>query len=302
MDQRLVAPDFAPGSVWLVGAGPGDPGLLTLYALHALEHADVVFHDSLVDPAILDLANPRAHRECVGKRAGRPSWNQLRINQRLAAAAESGQRVLRLKGGDPFVFGRGGEEAQALAAAGVPFRVVPAVTAGIGGTAYAGVPVTHRGTAQAVAFVTGHGAAGHEPRGVDWGALATAAPVLVLYMALRRIDGIAEALMAAYLEQRPDDGRGWIALGQARQMQMDTRGAIVAYERGLALVPDDYEGWSNLCPMRIVMEDFEGAVAGGSASAVGAGHEGGLAMHQFGQVALQVFHPRVGLGGEQLKG
>src|SRR3712207_3471160 len=132
MSAQLIPPSFEPGSVWLVGAGPGDPGLLTLHALRALEDADVVLHDALVSEAVLALANPVARLEPVGKRAGRASAKQLRINQRLIELARRGLRVVRLKGGDPFVFGRGGEEALAVAAAGVPFRVVPGVTAGIG--------------------------------------------------------------------------------------------------------------------------------------------------------------------------
>jgi uroporphyrin-III C-methyltransferase len=195
--QGMVAPEFATGSVWLVGAGPGDPGLLTLHAARALEVADVVLHDALVAPEILALAGPSARLEPVGKRAGRASPKQLRINQRLIALARQDLRVVRLKGGDPFVFGRGGEEALALAAAGIPFRVVPGVTAGIGGAASAGIPVTHREIGQAVTFVTGHGAAGHPPRGLDWAALAKASPTLVLFMALRRIGAIAAELIAA---------------------------------------------------------------------------------------------------------
>ena len=144
MNERLALPEFAPGSVWLVGAGPGDPGLLTLHAAHALTSADVILHDALVAPEILALAGPAAALEPVGKRAGRAGPAQLRINQRLIDLARAGRRVLRLKGGDPLVFGRGGEEALALAAAGVPFRVVPGITAGIGGLAYAGIPLTHR--------------------------------------------------------------------------------------------------------------------------------------------------------------
>jgi uroporphyrin-III C-methyltransferase len=189
--SALLAPAFAPGTVWLVGAGPGDPGLLTLYAAHALANADVVLHDALVAPEILALA-PQARIEAVGKRAGWPGTPQLRINQRLIRLARAGHRVLRLKGGDPLLFGRGGEEALALAAAGVPFRIVPGVSAGIGGTAAAGIPTTHRGLAQSVAFVTGHGA-GSEP---DWQALARSAEVLVLYMALRRFEAIAAGLRA----------------------------------------------------------------------------------------------------------
>jgi uroporphyrin-III C-methyltransferase len=197
MTARLAFPELTPGSVWLVGAGPGDPGLLTLHAAHGLAHAEVVLYDALVAPEILALVGSRARIEPVGKRAGRPGPAQLRINQRLIELAGQGLRVLRLKGGDPFVFGRGGEEALALAAAGVPFRVVPGVTSGIGGLAYAGIPVTHRMLSPSVAFVTGHGAGGGEAREVDWPALARGARTLVLFMARRRLPEIARALLAA---------------------------------------------------------------------------------------------------------
>ncbi len=193
----FALPEFLPGWVWLVGAGPGDPGLITVLALHALRHADVVVYDALVDPRILELARGAARRFHAGKRGGKPSPRQPDISQRLVREARSGARVLRLKGGDPFVFGRGGEEALALVAAAVPFRIVPGVTAGIGGLAYAGIPVTHRDTNHAVTFVTGHGVTGDIPDGIDWAALAHGAPVLVLYMALKHIARIAERLIAS---------------------------------------------------------------------------------------------------------
>jgi uroporphyrin-III C-methyltransferase len=194
---RAGFPEIAAGSVWLVGAGPGDPGLLTLHAVHALEQADVVLHDALVAPEILTLCGPGARLEPVGKRAGQRSFKQLQINQRLIDLAGENLRVVRLKGGDPLVFGRGGEEALALAAAGVPFRIVPGVTAGYGALACAGIPATHRGLAQSVAFVTGHHAGGGEARDVDWAALAKGAQTLVLYMALQRLPAITQALLAA---------------------------------------------------------------------------------------------------------
>ncbi len=197
MTSRLTMPAFDPGSVWLVGAGPGDPGLLTLHALAALEQADVVLHDALVPEAILALVNPGARLEPVGKRAGRPSAKQLRISHRLVEHAAAGCRVARLKNGDPFVFGRGGEEALALAAASVPFRIVPGITAGIAAPAYAGIPTTQRAMAQSVAFVTGHHAGGGPSRAVDWAALAKGADTIVLYMAHRQIGGIARTLIAA---------------------------------------------------------------------------------------------------------
>jgi uroporphyrin-III C-methyltransferase len=197
VSAQLKLPEFAPGSVWLVGAGPGDPGLLTLHAAHALACAEVVLHDALVAPEILALAGPGARLELVGKRAGRAGAAQLRINQRLIACARAGLRVLRLKGGDPFVFGRGGEEAVALAAAGVPFRVVPGITSGIGGLAYAGIPLTHRMLSSSVALVTGHGAGSGAPRDVDWAALARGTRTIVVYMGFGRLAEIAAALIAA---------------------------------------------------------------------------------------------------------
>jgi uroporphyrin-III C-methyltransferase len=193
----LDLPPFAAGSVWLVGAGPGEPGLLSLLALHALRHADHVVYDALVDERVLRLAQPGTVLEYAGKRGGKPSPKQPDISNRLVHLAREGRRVLRLKGGDPFVFGRGGEEALALVAAGVPFRIVPGISAGIGGLAYAGIPVTHRDTNSAVAFVTGHNSSGEVPDGLDWDALARGAPVLVLYMALKHLATIAERLVAA---------------------------------------------------------------------------------------------------------
>src|SRR5438552_4118384 len=184
---RLELPDFAPGSVWLVGSGPGYPGLLSALALHALDHADIVVYDALVDPRILALARPGATLDFAGKRGGRPSPRQPDISARLIRLARAGRRVLRLKGGDPFVFGRGGEEALALAGAGVPFRIVPGITAGIGGLAYAGIPLTHRDTNSAVTLLTGHTSDGVAPDGLDWQALAKGSPVLVLYMASKHL-------------------------------------------------------------------------------------------------------------------
>lgn len=192
---RLRVPDFSPGSVWLAGAGPGDPGLLSLYALHALNTADIVLHDALVPPDILALAaTVRLHN--VGKRAGGGRTHQLRINEKLIAAARQGLRVLRLKGGDPLVFGRGGEEALALAAAAVPFRIVPGISAGIGGTAAAGIPLTHRMLARSLAFATGHDAHGGLPDRLDFAALA-GTDVLVFYMALRQAGTLATRLIEA---------------------------------------------------------------------------------------------------------
>lgn len=194
---RGVAAAFEPGWVWLVGAGPGDPGLLTLHALFALQRAEVIVHDALIDRTVLAWADPGAEILDMGKRGGKCSPKQRQITDMLVAKARTGRRVLRLKGGDPFVFGRGAEEAEALAAEGVPFRLVPGVTAGIGGLAYAGIPATHRDVNQSVTFVTGHDQHGRLPGAVDWEGLATSSQVLVLYMAVRTFPEIAARLLDA---------------------------------------------------------------------------------------------------------
>jgi uroporphyrin-III C-methyltransferase len=193
---RLALPVFERGSVWLVGAGPGDPGLITALGLHALQSADAVLHDALIGEELLALARPGAEQIYVGKRAGQKSCKQSDISRTLVSLARKGKRVLRLKGGDPFVFGRGAEEALALARAQVPFRIVPGVTAGIGGLAYAGIPVTHRDTNHAVTFVTGHGADGKLPDH-DWASIARGSPTIVLYMARSFAGEIATKLIAA---------------------------------------------------------------------------------------------------------
>jgi len=193
--RRTGVPIFAPGHVWLAGAGPGDPGLLTLDALAGLAQADVVVHDALVDERVLALAGPQARLEFAGKRGGKPSATQADISQRLVALARAGHRVLRLKGGDPFVFGRGGEEAMTLAAAGVPYRVIPGVTAGLGALAAAAIPATLRGVNRAVIFAAGHGA----EEDFDWTPLARTGQPIVFYMVMHNLERIAAALMAAGL-------------------------------------------------------------------------------------------------------
>ncbi|WP_420548686.1 uroporphyrinogen-III C-methyltransferase [Curvivirga sp.] len=195
-------PEFLPGWVWLVGAGPGDPGLLTLHGVNALAQADVIVYDALVDERILSMAKPEAERIYAGKRGGKPSPKQQDISDRLVELAKDGKRVLRLKGGDPFVFGRGGEEALTLVDAEVPFRIVPGITAGIGGMAYAGIPATHRDCNSAVTFVTGHSMTGEVPDNMDWKALANGAPVLIFYMAIKHIGRIVDKLIEA---GRPSD-------------------------------------------------------------------------------------------------
>jgi len=189
-------PVFEPGWVWLVGAGPGDPGLLTLHALNALNQADVVLYDALVDESILALAGQQASCIYAGKRSG-DGATQQQVTDGMVALAREGKRVLRLKGGDPFVFGRGGEEALALVSAQIPFRIVPGVTSGIGGLAYAGIPATHRDINHVVSFVTGHMAGGDVPDTVNWRALGEASPVIVIYMGLKHIGRIATEIIAA---------------------------------------------------------------------------------------------------------
>ncbi len=192
-------PVLQPGHVWLAGAGPGDRGHLTLHALCGLIQADVIVYDALVDPGVLDLAQPGALREFAGKRGGRPSVHQSDISARLVTLARENKRVLRLKGGDPYVFGRGAEEALVLAEAGIPFRIVPGLTAGLAGLAAAGIPATVRGINQAIVLATGHSAEGEaDPvAALDWDALARLDQPLVLYMSVRNLRAIAARLVAA---------------------------------------------------------------------------------------------------------
>ena len=199
MDDAIFSnlPDFAPGTVWLTGAGPGDPGLLTLLAVKALREADHVIYDALVDESCLRLARPGATLEYAGKRGGKPSPKQRDISLRLVELARAGKRVLRLKGGDPFVFGRGGEEALTLVGNGIAFRIVPGITAGIGGLSYAGIPVTHRTITHVVTFLTGHDSSGLVPDRIDWPSIAKGSPVIVMYMAMKHIGEITRNLIEA---------------------------------------------------------------------------------------------------------
>src|SRR5690606_13875315 len=195
-EQALKAGDEASarGHVALVGAGPGDAGLLTLRALRVLNEADVILHDSLVSENVLQLARRDAERISVGKRAGHHATPQDAINALLVEHAAAGRRVVRLKGGDPFVFGRGGEELEALRAAGIDYEVVPGITAAAACAAYAGIPLTHRDHAQSVRLVTAHAQEG--PDTLDWPALAQERQTLAFYMGVSRLDTVQAQLIA----------------------------------------------------------------------------------------------------------
>jgi len=194
-----------PGAVSLVGAGPGDPELLTLAAYRAVRSADVVVYDALVSPEVLSFIPDATQKIYVGKRGGIPSMSQGEISDLLVSLARRKLRVVRLKGGDPFVFGRGGEEACRLAAEGIVFNVVPGLTSGIAGPAYAGIPVTHRDVNAHVAFITGHESRDHQGQDddtihasrIDWEGVARTFPVMVLYMSIKNLPYVTQRLMAA---------------------------------------------------------------------------------------------------------
>jgi len=187
------------GKVYLVGAGPGDPGLLTLKGKGLLEGADVVVYDALTSPQILAMINPQAEKIHAGKRRGRHSLVQEEITQLLIAKARDHAVVVRLKGGDPFVFGRGGEEMEDLICAGVAVEVVPGVTSGIAAPAYAGIPLTHRDYSSSVTFVTGHEASGKYRPIVNWQAIAHGSETIVIYMGIHNLPYIIEQLQTAGL-------------------------------------------------------------------------------------------------------
>src|ERR671936_321517 len=187
---------MSEGVVYLVGAGPGDPGLMTRRAVELIGEADAILYDRLIPPGALEAARPDAELRYVGKQPGALALPQDEINALLVERARAGKTVVRLKGGDPFVFGRGGEEAQALRAAGIAYEVVPGVTAGGAAPPYAGIPVTHRDRASAVAFITGHEDPDKPESALDWAALAAFPGTLVFYMGVRRLPGIAEELIA----------------------------------------------------------------------------------------------------------
>ncbi len=240
-------PDFPPGEVWLAGAGPGDPRLLTVLALHGISKADDIVHDALVDPRVLKLAHADAHFIKVGKRGGRPSPQQRDINETLIERARLGRRVLRLKGGDPFVFGRGWDEAVALVKAGIRFRVIPGLTSGLAGAALAGIPATSRDTNHAVVLAAGHRAEDGRSAG-DWEALGRLGQPLILYMPMAQLADIAAALQRG----------GLAATTPAAMIQSATTGNERLVESTLGTLADDAAKSGIGSPAIVVI----GAIAG----------------------------------------
>ncbi|TAJ27691.1 MAG: uroporphyrinogen-III C-methyltransferase, partial [Nitrospirae bacterium] len=189
-----IEPDTRKGMVYLVGAGPGDPGLLTVRALELLRAADVVAYDALVSPAILSLAGPQAERLPVGRRHGR-GVTSYRLHPEVLARAKAGHTVVRLKAGDPLIFGRGGEEAEELAEAGIPFAIVPGISAALGAAAYAGIPLTHRLHTSDVTFASGHDVDGSHSSFTEWPRIVTGKGTLVIYMAAKKLSSNLQRLM-----------------------------------------------------------------------------------------------------------
>ena len=193
--MQLFDFNFDRGSVWLVGAGPGDPGLLSLLAYKSIKKADVIFYDALLNEKILSLARSKARLIYVGKRGNKKSINQLEINKLLINEAKKNKRVLRLKGGDPFIFGRGGEEALSLKLNKIPYKIVPGATAGIAGLAYAGIPATHRDFNTSITFISAYGAGGEKPETIDWTSFSKTSQLIVIYMGLERINWVCSELI-----------------------------------------------------------------------------------------------------------
>jgi uroporphyrin-III C-methyltransferase len=252
-NRRLVVLDrptgaAVPGAVWLVGAGPGDPDLLTVKAARVIGQADVIVHDGLVSAEILDLAPSGARLIDVAKRKSRHTLPQDDINQLMVALATQGLTVVRLKGGDPFIFGRGGEELAACRAAGVTVHVVPGVTAALAAAASAGAPLTHRGSAQSVTFVTGHAAHG-EPD-LDWASLARANQTVVIYMGLTTAGLVSGRMIAAGRDastpalivlnaSRPDEQRLPTTLGRLAETAEGLSGpALLMVGEAMALAQE----------------------------------------------------------------
>jgi uroporphyrin-III C-methyltransferase len=253
-------PTLEKGWVWLCGAGPGDPGLLTLHALNALRQADVVVYDALVQEDILSWA-PQAEHVYAGKRGGKPSAKQRDISLQLVDLAREGKRVLRLKGGDPFVFGRGGEEAQTLVQHGIPVRIIPGISAGIGGLAYAGIPVTHRDVNQSVTFVTGHDQLGDTPSSLDWESISKGSQVLVVYMGMKHIAQIAQKLISAGRSANEPVAVVTNATTPHQQVLETTLGTVVEDVAASGMEPPAIFCFGRSVLMRQVL-DWQGQAAG----------------------------------------
>lgn len=253
-------PTLEKGWVWLCGAGPGDPGLLTLHALNALRQADVVVYDALVQEDILSWA-PQAEHVYAGKRGGKPSAKQRDISLQLVDLARDGKRVLRLKGGDPFVFGRGGEEAQTLVQHGIPVRIIPGISAGIGGLAYAGIPVTHRDVNQSVTFVTGHDQSGDTPSSLDWESISKGSQVLVVYMGMKHIAQIAQKLISAGRSANEPVAVVTNATTPHQQVLETTLGTVVEDVAASGMEPPAIFCFGRSVLMRQVL-DWQGQAAG----------------------------------------
>jgi len=276
------------GVVYLVGAGPGDPGLITARALELIASADAIYYDRLIPPGALDNARPDAELAYVGKTPQGTSVPQGEINERLVEAGRAGKRVVRLKGGDPFVFGRGGEEGEALREAGIEFEVVPGVTAGVAAPAYAGIPVTHRDDASAVAFVTGHEDPEKAEAAIDWEALARFPGTLVFYMGVKRLGGNAAALIeagrdadepAAAVERGTMDGQRTVVatLGTlAEAVEREAIGAPAAIVVGPVAARREGLAWLERRPLhgkRVVVTRARAQASGLAATLRGLGAE-----------------------------
>lgn len=237
INPGVPRPPTSMAKVYLVGAGPGDPGLFTLKGKSLVQGADVVIHDALVSPPILAMINPQAEVINAGKRRGRHSMEQAEISQLIIEKAHNHRLVVRLKGGDPFIFGRGGEEMAALVEAGIEVEVVPGITAGVAAPAYVGIPLTHRDQSSTVAFVTGHEAVGKYRPQVNWQALAQGAETLVVYMGLHNLASIILNLLAAGLS--PETPVALIRWGTHPQQQtlIGQLGTIVAQVEQLGFEP-----------------------------------------------------------------
>ena len=253
--------EFLPGTVWLVGAGPGDPGLLTVLAARAIGEADVIVHDALVSEEILAGAGPDTELRYAGKRGGKPSAKQRDISLALVELAQAGKKVLRLKGGDPFVFGRGGEEALTLVEHGIPFRIVPGISAGIGGLAYAGIPVTHRDINHSVTFLTGHDAGGIVPDAIDWQGVAKGSPVIVMYMAMKHWPNICARLMEHGLSAATPVAFVCNATLETQQVLETTLGQSEAALAASGLMPPAIVVVGDAVKLRKAL-DWRGALAG----------------------------------------